>query len=561
MASKSGYFIGIDVGTQSVRAGLVTPYGTVVTTATQPIKTWNPKPNVYEQSSENIWALCVNVIKEITKGVDPAAILGIGFDATCSLVVVDKEHKPLSVSQSGNPEQNIILWMDHRAFNEAAMINKQTHKVLKYVGGKISPEMEPPKLLWLKKNMRKMWKKVGYFFDLPDFLTWKATGCLQRSLCSLVCKWTYIAGVEDLEGWQDDFWNSIGLEDFVKENYEKIGTNVSAPGEPCGNGLSATAAEEMGLLTGTPVSTSIIDAHAGGIGVLLCNNGSVIDIEERMALICGTSTCHMKVNRNAIFTSGVWGPYYSAMVPYYWCSEAGQSAAGALLDHVINSHPASASLKQQIKESKSGKHITDILNELAIKKTSEDFSLVSLLTKDYHVYPDFHGNRSPLASPELKGMVCGLSLSSDENDLIELYIATLQALACSTKHIISALEENGHVIKCLLLCGGLSKNLLYVQMHADITGLPVIVPYTPEPVLVGSAILAASASKYYSSVLTAMSSMSGKGSLIKPNFKLKKYHDKKYEVYMKLLKCQQEICEIMSSNCCELNPTDDYCCE
>lgn len=81
----------------------------------------------------------------------------------------------------GNNEQNVVLWMDHRADKEANFINKTNHSVLKYVGGKVSLEMEIPKLMWLKKHLKdKCWNKVGLFFDLPDFLTWKATGSESR---------------------------------------------------------------------------------------------------------------------------------------------------------------------------------------------------------------------------------------------------------------------------------------------------------------------------------------------------------------------------------------------
>lgn len=66
--------------------------------------------------------------------------------------------------------------MDHRAVKEAEEINEMGHPVLQYVGGKISPEMETPKLSWLKRNLkRECWDKAGLFFDLPDFLTWRAT--------------------------------------------------------------------------------------------------------------------------------------------------------------------------------------------------------------------------------------------------------------------------------------------------------------------------------------------------------------------------------------------------
>ncbi|XP_035225436.1 FGGY carbohydrate kinase domain-containing protein-like isoform X1 [Stegodyphus dumicola] len=549
MASNEGYFIGIDVGTQSVRGGLIQPDGSVSAVASLPIRTQNPFPDMFEQSSDEIWSLCMQVVKDITKDVDPNLVHGIGFDATCSLVVLDKEFKSVTVSKTGNPKQNIILWMDHRAVAEADFINSKPHRVLDFVGGKISPEMEPPKLLWLKKNLPDQWEKFEHFFDLPDFLTWRATGSLQRSLCSLVCKWTYQAGQETANGWQDDFWKNIGLEDLVFNNYKNIGTEVLTPGEKCGNGLCEAAAEEMGLKPGTPVSASIIDAHAGGLGVLACKGHfrNYGNIDERMAVICGTSTCHMKVSKQPIFTQGIWGPYFSAMVPDYWCSEAGQSAAGALLDHVINSHPASVSLKEHIRNHEEDRHITDMLNESAIKLSKiKGLPSVSLLTSDYHVYPDYHGNRSPLANPSLKGMICGLTLSSKVDDLVKQYIATVQALAYSTKHIITSLENTGHSIKCLLVCGGLAKNPFYVQMHADITGLPVIIPHNSEPVLVGSAILAASAANYYPSVVTAMSSMCGDGVVIEPSLYHKEYHEKKYQVFLKLLKCQEKVSIIMN---------------
>ncbi|GIY96292.1 FGGY carbohydrate kinase domain-containing protein [Caerostris extrusa] len=541
---KRGCFIGVDVGTQSVRAALLTSQGEILKVTSEPIKTWNPFPDMYEQSSENIWELCVKCIKEITEGIDPELVLGIGFDATCSLVMLDKEYKPLSVSKTGNKNQNIILWLDHRAVEETNFINNNNHEVLIYVGDKMSPEMEMPKLLWIKKNLPEQWQNAGCFFDLPDFLTWKATGSLQRSLCSLVCKWTFLSGKDVGGGWQEDFFIQIGLRDLTFDNYEKIGSSALPPGSPCGNGLSVIAAKEMGLIPGTPVSASIIDAHAGAIGVLACKDSSdtKINLDERMALICGTSTCHIKVSKDPIFTPCAWGPYYSAMIPGYWCTEAGQSAAGVLLDHVINSHPATKAFKETITKKDEQRHITDHLNKRAEElKEKKGLTSVALLTSNYHVYPDYHGNRSPLAKPHLKGMICGLTLSADEEDLVKQYVATVQSLAYSTRHIISALKKKGHAINHLLVCGGLSKNALYVQMHADVTGLPVIVPNNSESVLLGCAILAASAAKCHPSVVSAMTNMSGHGFLVLPNADDKMYHWKKYEAYQSLLACQENI--------------------
>ena len=67
-------------------------------------------------------------------------------------------------------------------------------------------------------------------------------------------------------GWNDSFWQAIGLGELVSESYARIGNDMQVPGLPVGRGLEAGAARELGLPAGTPVATAIIDAHAGGIG-------------------------------------------------------------------------------------------------------------------------------------------------------------------------------------------------------------------------------------------------------------------------------------------------------
>lgn len=73
-------------------------------------------------------------------------------------------------------DQNIILWMDHRAQNETEFINQTKHPILNNAGGRVSVESMIPKILWIKNNRLECWNKSGYFFLLPDFLTWRATG-------------------------------------------------------------------------------------------------------------------------------------------------------------------------------------------------------------------------------------------------------------------------------------------------------------------------------------------------------------------------------------------------
>ncbi|XP_015275156.1 PREDICTED: FGGY carbohydrate kinase domain-containing protein [Gekko japonicus] len=540
------YYVGIDVGTASVRAALVDQLGTVVAYADQQIQMWAPQPDHYEQSSDDIWAACCTVTKKVIQGIDIGHIRGLGFDATCSLVVLDNHFRPLAVNFEGDCKRNIIMWMDHRASDQVARINGTRHNVLCYVGGVMSVEMQPPKLLWLKENLQEScWERAGCFFDLPDFLSWKATGVTARSLCTLVCKWTYSSE----KGWDDSFWRVIGLEDLVADKYTKIGNEILPPGAPVGNGLTPDAAEDLGLPSGIAVAASLIDAHAGGLGMigasvrgynLPCENQP---ITSRIAVICGTSSCHMGISESPLFVPGVWGPYYSAMVPGFWLNEGGQSATGKLIEHVVQGHAAFPEL--QTKAAASAQSIYMYLNgHLDLIKKSLP---VGFLTVDLHVWPDFHGNRSPLADLTLKGMVVGLTLSQGLDDLALLYLATIQAIALGTRHIVETMQTVGHHINTLFMCGGLSKNPLFVQMHADIMGMPVVLAQEVESVLIGAAILGACASGDFASLQDAMEKMERVGKIVLPDHKDKRFYDKKYQVFLKLVEHQQQYKTIMQS--------------
>ncbi|KAI5104686.1 FGGY carbohydrate kinase domain-containing protein, partial [Silurus meridionalis] len=523
---EDGCYVGVDVGSGSVRAALVSRDGRVMATAEEPIQIWQPEMDYYEQSSEDIWRMCCSTVKKVTQGVVKQRVRGIGFDATCSLVVLDQSFQPVAVNKDGVKERNVVMWMDHRAKEQASRITATAHRVLSSVGGVMSPEMQPPKLLWLKENLREScWEEAAHFFDLPDFLSWKATGSLVRSLCTVVCKWTY----SPLDGWNDGFWATINLEDLTENNYSKIGERTCCPGSALGRGLTPEAASDLGLEPGTAVGASLIDAHAGGLGVLGADvSGHQLPCENqpitsRAALICGTSSCHMAVSWKPLFVPGVWGPYLSAMIPDLWLNEGGQSATGKLIDHVVTGHAAFLELKEQAEKRLlflfSGVHVYSFLNS-RLEDMAKDLENLDELTTGLHVGPDFHGNRSPLADQTLKGMVIGLSLSQTLDDLALLYLATLQSTALGTRHILDAMREAGHDITTLFLCGGLSKNPLFVQIHANVTGLPIVLPAEREAVLVGAAVLGACASQDYTSIQEAMEKMASIGEVVQPDLKL-----------------------------------------
>src|SRR5215469_13040955 len=114
-------YIGIDVGTSSTRAGVFDETGKLLGIAKHPIRTWHEAGDIVEQSSSDIWNASVIAVRAAMAeaAISPEAVKGIGFDATCSLVVLGPDSAPLSISASGDPQRNVIVWMDHRAIAEA----------------------------------------------------------------------------------------------------------------------------------------------------------------------------------------------------------------------------------------------------------------------------------------------------------------------------------------------------------------------------------------------------------------------------------------------------------
>ena len=530
-ASKKQYVLGIDVGTGSTRAGLFDTTGELITVTKQEITLYSEGSGLFEQSSDDIWSavcFCVrNVVKQA--GVDPAEVIGIGFDATCSLVVIGPDDRPLAVGDHEIAERNIIVWMDHRATDQAERINAAGHEVLRYVGNRISPEMETPKLLWLKENRPLTFAAAHHFFDLTDYLGWRATGSLDRSICTTTCKWTYL-GHE--RRWDESYFRTIGLPELADEGFKRIGRNVVDAGSALGQGLSASAAADLGLVVGTAVAAGLIDAHAGGIGTVgACdqNNDSADGATTRMAYVFGTSACTMTSTTEPAFVPGVWGPYFSAMVPGLWLNEAGQSAAGAAIDYLVSFHPASAGATELARAA--GVGLTTWLAEQAVAQ-ADNFSSVALLADGLHVVPEFLGNRAPFADPEARGLIAGLDMDKSVESLVRLYIAGVCGLGYGLRQIIDAQRTMGVDIGTIVVSGGAGRNPLVRQLLADTTHLPIAAPKTAEPVLLGSAMLASVAAGCYPDLATAMASMSAMGAMYQPaKGNLQEWHERRYKSF------------------------------
>jgi D-ribulokinase len=533
------FFLGVDVGTGSARAGVFDEGGGLLASAKRPVTIWHEAGGIVEQSSDQIWtAVCDSVREAVAAaGVPVSGIAGVGFDATCSLVAVKGDATPVAVGPSGDPGRNVIVWMDHRAAGEAEEINAGAHEVLRYVGGRISPEMETPKLLWLKRNMPQSFAAADHFFDLSDYLTWRATGSLSRSVCTVTCKWTYLA---HRKSWDAGYFEEIGLGELAAEGFSRTGTDIVDPGTPLANGLTERAAADLGLPAGTPVGAALIDAHAGGVGTLGGTEaGTAADVRNRLAYIFGTSACSMASNDSPIFVDGVWGPYYSAMIPGLWLTEGGQSAAGSAIDHLVTMHPAHA--EASAKADAAGVSLVAWLDRQATELCPDGIR-AGELAGPIQVVPEFLGNRSPFADPDARAVISGIGLDTDVSNLIALYVAGLCGIGYGLRQLLDKLADSGMQIDMIVASGGAAQSDLVRQILADTTGLPVAIADTEEPVLLGAAMLGAAAAGHGHSLGAVMTSMSRLSRVFRPTDEgTRRLHQRRYRSFELLQTAEREV--------------------
>ncbi|RDW67097.1 FGGY-family carbohydrate kinase [Aspergillus mulundensis] len=568
------HFIGIDVGTGSARACIIDAKGDIVGLASENIGLWQPQTGYYEQSTSDIWrCICVAVQRAISQhNIDPSTIIGLGFDATCSLAVFSNvTDEPVSVTGPNfDTDRNVILWLDHRPVEETEKINATNHSLLQYVGGKMSIEMEIPKVLWLKNNMPKEVFDDCKFYDLADALTHIATGNEKRSYCSVVCKQGYVpqvpVGVDGtVKGWQEDFLVQIGLQDLVEDNFKRMGGVDGVNGDYLSAGelvgtLCEKAASDLGLPAGIAIGSGVIDAYAGWIGTVGAKvqldseqlsvdaaNNDQAQAFSRLAAVAGTSTCHLAMSPGPVFAHGIWGPYRDTIIPGYWMAEGGQSATGELLKHVIETHPA---FNQAISIAESyNTNIYDYLNEhLKEMMTERKAPSISYLARHFFFYGDLWGNRSPIADPSMAGSVVGLSSEQSVDGLAIYYYATLEFIALQTRQIVSTMNESGHTISSIFMSGSQCQNDILVKLIASACGMPVLIPrYTQAAVCIGAAMLGAKAASADSEGKTEdlwsiMDRMSKPGKKIVPtdDENEKALLEVKYRVFLEQCHKQQE---------------------
>lgn len=473
--------IGLDVGTQSVRAALVDLSGRTLSFGVAPIDTTYPRPAWAEQSPGQWWEASALAVRQALEraGRTGTSVAGIGLDCTACTVVACRE--------DGTPLRPALLWMDQRSSREAEDLGETGDPVLRYVSGRLSPEWMLPKALWLKRHEPDVYRSADRIVEGTNWLVHALTGEWSLSLNHCAVKWNY---ARPDGGWPVSMLSGVGLDDLPS----KWPTRIDPLGSRAGV-LSAAAAEHLGLPAGLPVAQGGIDAYLGMIGMGATASGDV-------AVIVGSSTCHLAQSRVGIFGSGAAGCYPDATVEGLYTIEAGQTATGSLLDWYRRHFGA----REEAEAMARGVSVYQVLDEQA---EAVPPGCEGVITRD-----DFQGNRSPFKNPEARGAFAGLSLAHGPG---HLFRALYEATACGTRQILEDLESHGLELNRVIFGGGGVKSRLWMQIHADLLQRPLTLPRETESCALGSAMTAAVAAGLLPDLDTAADRMVAIERLVEPD--------------------------------------------
>ena len=532
---KTTYTLGLDYGTNSVRALLVnTANGREVAAAV-----WNYShgtqgvilsrdPNLARQHPADYITGAELTIKQAlaaarrsVRGFKPEQVIGMGVDTTGSTPLpVDAKGKPLAMDKkfAKNPAAMAWLWKDHTGIAEAAEITalaaKARPQYLAKCGGTYSSEWYFSKILHCLRSSPEVFDAAYSWVECADWIPAALTGTeAPEKLTVGVCA----AGHKAM--YSDD-WGGYPDAEFLSQLDPKLGQlrarlrPKAESIERAVGGLTAEWGKRTGLPAGIPVAVGAFDAHLGGVGSGIAP-GTLVKI-------IGTSTCDMMVaplSEKLPDIPGLCGIVAGSILPGYYGLEAGQSAVGDIFNWFVN--------YIQPLGKKVGTH--EALSAAAAKMAPGESGLLAL---DWN-----NGNRTILVDQRLTGLLLGQTLYTTP---AEIYRALVEATAFGALTIINRFEEYGVKVAQIVNCGGIAeKNPLVMQIYADVTGRPIKISRSAQTCALGAAIagavVAGTKAGGYDNYADAQKAMTGlKPRVFQPNPKAHAVYRRLYALYKQM---------------------------
>lgn len=456
-------------------------------------------------------------------------VIGVGVDFTsCTMLPTRADGTPLCLEERFKDEPMAWpkLWKHHGAKEETDRINQvareRKESWLARYGGTIGLEWFFPKVLETLNRAAAVYEAAQVWLEAGDWLVWQLVSgpypmCKVEELVRSTCQAGYKAMWNAREGFPStDYFAAVhpGLRNVVGEKMPGV---MRSPGTAAGK-LSAAAGALLGLPPGIPVSTAIIDAHAGVPGAGVASPSTLV-------MVMGTSACHMMNSRIEKMAAGIAGVVEEGILPGYFGYETGQAAVGDALAWVARavgmSHEELSQRASQLPPGSGGVMALDWLN----------------------------GCRTPLMDGRLSGVFVGLTLSTRPE---QLYRAMMEGTAFGLKWIVETLREAGVPVRRFCASGGLpGRSPLLMQICADVLDGRIHLPETDQSVALGAAILgciaAGSEVTGYHSISQAIHAMSRwrEDLVYRPDLDRKRQYQKLYPLYRSLAGGNSAIASVM----------------
>ncbi|PSC72161.1 carbohydrate kinase [Micractinium conductrix] len=485
------YVIGVDGGTESLRAGVFDAAGTPLSFASAPYPTAFPAPGWAEQRPADWWTALGVAVKEAaaSAGVPPADIAALCVDTTCCTVV--------ALDEAGQALRPALLWMDMRSAAQAARVAAAGDEALAVNGGgggPVSAEWMIPKALWLAEKEPEVFEEAATICEYQDYLNFNLTGRMVASVNNASIRWHY--STQRPGGWPTGLLKAIGLEGLQAKWPQEVLPLGAVVG-----GLTPAAAAHLGLPEGLPVAQGGADADIGMIGLGVIKPG-------QLALLTGSSHLHLGVTDKIFHGRGIWGVYPDALLPGVHMVEGGQTSTGS----------AVAWLRKLV-----GEPGYEALNAEAAAVPP---GCEGLLCLDH-----FQGNRTPHTDALSRGAIAGLTLRHGRG---HLFRALIEAICFGTEHIFETMRGQGYSPASVTVAGGATRSDLWLQTHADVSNVPFVLTKVSDAPALGCAILAAVAAGLHPDVPAACAAMVHQDRVVQPDPQRHAEYASHYAAYKQL---------------------------
>ena len=536
----SAFVIGLDYGTDSVRAVLVDAgNGAEVAFSVFNYPRWrdglfcDAGKSQFRQHPLDYLEGLEQSVKGCLKQAGPNAaknVKAISVDTTGSTpVAVDKLGTPLSMLPefAENPNAMFVLWKDHTATKEAAEINSHAAKFkpdyLKYVGGIYSSEWFWAKLLHVLREDEKVRTTCFSWVEHCDWIPFVLTGgndirAMKRGVCSAGHKALWAEEFGGLP--EENFFTS--LDSRLKGFREKLFNDTYTADKPAGR-LSSSWASKLGLSTDVLIGVGAFDAHMGAVG------GQIEPYH--LSKVMGTSTCDMLVapreEMKGKLVRGICGQVDGSIIPGMIGLEAGQSAFGDTYAWFKNL--VAWPIRNLIKDEDLAKSTLDkIIPELSLHAEKLKVKDDDVLSLDW-----LNGRRTPDANQELKAAIAGMNLATDASAIFK---SLVEGTCFGARAIVDRFVQEGIPVKGLIGLGGVARKSPYVmQVMANVMGTPLRIHASEQTCAAGAAMFASTVAGIYPNVEEAMAAM-GRGfdMTYKPDQSVREIYDRRYRRYLKL---------------------------